>query len=56
MTDKPAQKSPFADVAPALAGYTDNVLSSRPRSPATPTMCCSAMCGSVPAFRRATAA
>jgi len=26
MTDKPAQKSPFADVAPALADYTDNVL------------------------------
>jgi 4-carboxymuconolactone decarboxylase len=26
MTDKPAQKSPFADIAPALADYTDNVL------------------------------
>lgn len=27
MTTKPApQKGPFADVAPALAGYTDNVL------------------------------
>jgi 4-carboxymuconolactone decarboxylase len=26
MTDKPATKSPFADVAPALADITDNVL------------------------------
>jgi 4-carboxymuconolactone decarboxylase len=26
MTDKPAEKSPFADIAPALADYTDNVL------------------------------
>src|SRR6266851_7875619 len=26
MTDKPATKSPFADIAPALADYTDNVL------------------------------
>lgn len=26
MADKPAQKSPFADIAPALAGITDNVL------------------------------
>src|ERR1700756_5002806 len=26
MTDKPAQKSPFADIAPALADYTDNIL------------------------------
>jgi len=26
MTDKPTPKSPFADIAPALAGYTDNVL------------------------------
>src|ERR1700742_2483005 len=26
MTDKPAQKSPFADIAPGLADYTDNVL------------------------------
>src|SRR5579871_6456654 len=26
MTDKPSPKSPFADVAPALAGYTDDVL------------------------------
>jgi 4-carboxymuconolactone decarboxylase len=26
MTDKPAHKSPFADIAPALAGYTDDVL------------------------------
>lgn len=26
MTDKQAQKSPAADVAPALAKYTDNVL------------------------------
>lgn len=26
MTDKPAHKSPFADVAPALAKYTDDVL------------------------------
>jgi 4-carboxymuconolactone decarboxylase len=26
MTDKPARKNPFADIAPALAGYTDNVL------------------------------
>lgn len=26
MTDKPAQKSPYADVAPALAHYTDGVL------------------------------
>ncbi len=26
MTDKPASKSPFADIAPALANYTDNVL------------------------------
>lgn len=26
MTDKPAQKSPYADVAPALADITDRVL------------------------------
>lgn len=26
MADKPAQKSPFADIAPALADITDNVL------------------------------
>jgi 4-carboxymuconolactone decarboxylase len=26
MTEKPAHKSPFADVAPALATYTDDVL------------------------------
>ena len=26
MTDTPAHKSPFADVAPALADYTDDVL------------------------------
>src|SRR5579871_1136728 len=26
MTDKPSPKSPFADVAPALAAYTDTVL------------------------------
>ena len=26
MTDKPAHKNPFADIAPALAGYTDDVL------------------------------
>jgi 4-carboxymuconolactone decarboxylase len=26
MTDKPIDKSPFADVAPALADYTDKVL------------------------------
>jgi 4-carboxymuconolactone decarboxylase len=26
MTDKPTIKSPFADVTPALADYTDNVL------------------------------
>ncbi len=26
MADKPAHRSPFADVAPALAGYTDDVL------------------------------
>jgi 4-carboxymuconolactone decarboxylase len=26
MTDIPARKNPFADIAPALAEYTDNVL------------------------------
>ena len=26
MADTPAPKSPFADIAPALAGYTDTVL------------------------------
>jgi len=26
MTDKPAPRSPFADVAPALAEYTDEIL------------------------------
>ena len=26
MTDKPAHRSPFGDIAPALAGYTDDVL------------------------------
>jgi 4-carboxymuconolactone decarboxylase len=26
MSQKPARKSPFADVAPALGGYTDEVL------------------------------
>jgi 4-carboxymuconolactone decarboxylase len=26
MTDQPATPNPFADIAPALAGYTDNVL------------------------------
>jgi len=26
VTDKPAHRSPFGDIAPALAGYTDDVL------------------------------